>query len=140
LWYLLGGREGRFMERSNITRSFTLIELCVTMGILVFALSALVGGLVGFMSLSRISRDKSVAINHARQVLEQVRDINFSEVKNTDWTKWATENGCNSLDNEQVRVTLTSIASDLLEVKVDVDWQIRNRPFSISLTTLKTVY
>lgn len=120
---------------------FTLIELVIGAGILAFALCALVSGLVSLMSLAEIARDKTVAVNDAQQVMEQMQDTSFLNVTRRNWTNWAVNNGCNSLDNEQINAGFTYPAfpaTDILQITVTVTWQTKNRPLSVSLATLKT--
>ena len=120
---------------------FTLTELTIGSGILIFALCALVSGLVSIMSLAQIARDKTVAVNDAQQVMEQIQNTAFSRITAKDWTKWAKDNGCNTLDNEQINAGLTypaSPATDLLHITITVTWQTKNRPLSVSLVTLRT--
>ena len=119
-------------------KGFTLIELVIGMGILAFALCGIVSGLVSFMSLAEMARDKRVAVDDAQQLMEQVQDTSFSSITSVAWTSWAVNNGCNTLDNEQVNVAFAYSGVDLLQITVTVTWQTRNRPMSVSLITLRT--
>ncbi len=119
-------------------RGFTLIELVIGMGILAFALCGIVSGLVTFMSLAEMARDKTVAVNDAQQLMEQIQDTSFSSVASVAWTSWAVNNGCNTLNNEQVNVAFAYPGVDLLQIRVTVTWQTRNRPMSVSMVTLRT--
>lgn len=107
-------------------------------GILAFALCGIISGLVSFMSLAQMARDKTVAVNDAQRVMEQIWDTSFSSIASIDWTDWAVNNGCNGLNNEQVNVNYNDSIPDPLQITVTVTWQTRNRPMSVSLVTLKT--
>ncbi len=129
---------GRYLRNF---KGFTLIELVIGAGILAFALCGLVIGLVSFMSLAEMARDKTVAVNDAQQVIEQIWDTSFSSIittiQSTNWTDWLVNNGGNGLNNEQVSITYDDSVSDLLEITITVTWQTRNRPLSVSLVVLK---
>jgi len=126
---------GRYLRNK---KGFTLIEVAISVGILAFVLCGIVSSLVGFMSLSQLARDKTVAVNDAQQVMEKIWDTSFSNITSVDWTDWAANNGCNTLRNEQVNVTYDVSVVDLLKITVTVTWQTKNRPMSISLISLRT--
>ncbi|MBU4310868.1 type II secretion system GspH family protein [bacterium] len=129
----------RYLRNS---KGFTLIELVIGTGILAFVLCGIVGGLVSFISLAQMARDRTVAVNDAKQVMEQIWDTPFSSIittiGSTDWTDWLVNNGGNGLDSELISVTYNDSVSDLLQITVTVTWQTRNRPLSVSIVSLKT--
>ena len=127
-------------RQSNVLRGFTLAEVVVAAGILIFALCSLVSSLIGFMVLAEIARDKTVAINDAQQIMEQIRDTAFSSIIGTNWASWAITNGCNTLNSEQAAVTFSypgSPSTDLLQITVTVNWRTRDRPMSISMVSCR---
>ena len=124
----------------NCKKGFTLFELMIAIVIGALTLTALVEGFVGIMVLNEMSREKTIAINHAQYVMEQFQDTNFSNLTTTDWTTWATNNGYNTLDNEQINVSFNALATDLFEITTTVTWQTRNRPMAVSFLTLRSVY
>jgi prepilin-type N-terminal cleavage/methylation domain-containing protein len=126
---------------SSSFKGFTLIEVVIGIGIFALVLSAMLSGLISFTSLAEMARSKTVAVNDAKQVMEQTHDTLFSTVTSVDWTSWASNNGCNTLGNERVNVAFTypePPATDLLQITTTVTWQVKNRPMSISLVTLRT--
>jgi len=128
-------------RHSSSFKGFTLIEVAIGIGIFALVLAAILSGLIRFMSLTEMARSKTVAVNDAKQVMEQTHDALFSTITSVDWTSWASNNGCNTLDNEQVNVAFAYPelpATDLLEITTTVTWQVKNRPMSISLVTLRT--
>ncbi len=124
-----------------------MIELVVGVGIVAFVLCGSVSCLFNVITLSEIARDKTVAVNDAQKVMEQIVATSFSSITSVDWTSWAEDNGCNTLDNEQVNVAFAypeeleedplDIAEELLQITVTVTWQTRNKPLSVSLVTLR---
>lgn len=133
--------KSKRQEKHRYLTGFTLIELMIGAGILAFALCGIISGLVSFMLLAQMARDKTVAVNDAQRVMEQIWDTSFSSIASIDWTDWAVNNGCDTLDNEQVNITFAypeALAADLLKITVTCTWQTRNRPMSVSRVTLKT--
>jgi hypothetical protein len=73
--------------------------------------------------------------------MEQIWDTSFSSIVTTDWAAWAANNGCNTLDSEQVNVTFAypeGETEEFLQATVTVAWQTKSRPMSVRLVTLKT--
>lgn len=105
-----------------------------------FALLGLGWGFVSQAAVAEVARDRTVAINDIRQVMEEIRDTPFSQLTTIDWSAWAKTNGCNSLTNEQLTAETFDDAStpDLLKVTVKATWQTRGRPLAASLVTLRT--
>lgn len=118
---------------------FSLIELMLGSAILTFALCAMGSGLIGLTSLSDVTREKTVARNDVKRVIEQISDTSFSTITSTDWSAWTANNGGDSLDQEQMNVTYANPAPELLEVTVTVTWRTRGRPMTLSLVTLRTL-
>lgn len=122
-------------------KGFTLVELLIAATILVLGSCSILGGLISAISLAEMARDKTMAVNDAQQVMEQIQDTTFSQITSTDWTDWAEDNGCNTLDNEQVDVAFAypeDPAEDLLQITVTVTWQTGNRSMIITLVGLRT--
>jgi len=119
-------------------RGFSFLELMVGVTVLLLILGGLIGGAAGTSLLAETARDRNVAMNDARQVMEQISDTAFSAITTTDWSAWATANGCTNLSAEQVQVALAVLAADLLQVTATVSWQTKARPMSVSLVTLRS--
>lgn len=124
-------------------RAFTLIELMIASSILVVALLGLLGVFTSSFGLIESGRNLTVALNHARCVMEELRDCNIpSFITVQDWAAWAQADapgggGCNSLNNESVEVAYPSgTALSPLEIIVTVNWTEKTRPRNVRLVTL----
>lgn len=122
-------------------KSFTLIEVVVVLLILS-------GVIVGFLSVYTASfslleqlSSSVIAVNDARSVLENMRNIdpfNVSSLIST-YPNGSNVPGFNNLSNETVRVDYLNTAADPIEVTITVIWQGKgNRVFTERLTTLLT--
>ena len=118
-------------------RGFSLLELIVGAAALLLALVGIIGGAMSTSLLAEIARDRNIALNDARQVMEEIGDTAFSSIPGTDWTAWAVANGVATLPAERVEVASTALAADLLQVTATVFWQTRARPMSVSVVTLR---
>jgi len=88
------------------------------------------------------ARDKTVAVNDAKQAMEQIWSTSFSSITttidNTNWTTWVANNGGGGLDNELVNVTYDDSVANLLKFTVTVNWQTGSKSMSISLVGSRT--
>lgn len=107
----------------------TLVELMVTMVVVVLALVGYIGATTFLQKQSEIKFEKSLAIQDANRVLEQMRDAsetgNFpTNVTGTfsNGAAVAAFNGLN-LTNEVVTVSYADATADPLDVTVTVTWQ-----------------
>ncbi|MCM8813363.1 MAG: prepilin-type N-terminal cleavage/methylation domain-containing protein [Candidatus Omnitrophica bacterium] len=113
-------------------RGVTFIELLISTtiaGVAVFGLLALY---LSCVRLYEISAHTTVATQDACRVLEQMRSFaqtTLFAVTSTDWTQWASANGCTSLPQEQVVVVFNDLDGsgdpfddDPLAVQVNVVW------------------
>jgi len=122
-------------------KGFTLIEVVVVLLILA-------GVIVGFLSLYTASfslleqlNSSVIAINDARSVLENMRNIDPFNVSNliSSYPDAAYVSGFNNLDQETVRVDYLNVAADPIQVTITVNWQGKgNRLFTEQLTTFLT--
>lgn len=122
---------------------FTLVELMIAAAILAVALVGLLGVFIGSFGLIELGRNLTIAVDHARCVMEEIRDCNIpSFVTLQDWAAWAQADvpgggGCNILHNESVEVTYPSgTEASPLEIMVRVSWTENSRPRSVQLVTL----
>lgn len=125
---------------------FTLAELTIAAIILILALGGLLTSFTGNFGLIDSGRSLTVAMNHARCVMEEIRDVNIPDlVTLRDWTGWAQRpitdpnggGGCNTLSNESVQVSFPSgTQAEPLQVLVTVNWTEKGRSRSASLVTL----
>jgi prepilin-type N-terminal cleavage/methylation domain-containing protein len=132
---------------SNNAKGFTLPELLLAASILAFALSSILLAFISCFFLNEMNRNLSLATTHGEFVLEEVKNTNFSTVKNCvginstacwDWgiSKIRNETST-SLPNESVDTTVTEHLSNLLDVAVVVSWKDRGiRDRNVILETL----
>lgn len=124
---------------------FTLIELMIGVGILVIAIAGLLGVFTACFGLNESAGNLTIAISHARCVIEEVRDRNIpSIITGIDWATWAQSDppgggGCNNLNGESVQVSYPSGAgANPLEILVTVNWTEKGRARNAQLATLLT--
>lgn len=121
-------------------KGFTLIEAIIAIGVVGFVLLALVGLTVQHIQLTEIAQAKTIALNHATAIIEEMRDRSYtsmSSITSQDWENWANNNGCDTLDQEMVIVQYGA-APDPLQITVNVSWAIRGRTYSVQLSTVMT--
>jgi|TARA_B100000315_G_C14459369_1_gene533023 hypothetical protein len=125
-------------------KGFTLTELLLAVGFLVFALSSSLILFANCILLNEYNRSLSIAASHAQYVMEEIKDTNFSSVKtnidngNWDWdTSDIAAKGLSSLGGESIDANESGTSSELLNVTITVNWQARNgRARSTFLETL----
>lgn len=131
-------------KRANRS-GFTLMELMAAAVILALALAGLLGAFVGNFNLIGLARNLTIATNHARSVMEEIRERNIpSFITTEDWTGWAQQDapgggGCNTLNNENVQVSFPSgVGANPLQVLITVNWTEKGRPRNTQFVTLIT--
>lgn len=104
-------------------RGFSLIEIVVAVGILAFALCAILASYISFFVLSTTSKNINIASNAALSLMEEIRGTPFSQIFNT-------YNGLNFVLNDipQSRgvVYVNTANPELLEVTISVCWRQQN--------------
>lgn len=124
--------------------AFTLVELLLVVGLLVFAVSASLMLFANCILMNEHNRSLTIATSHAQYVMEEIKNQNFSVIEsginNGDWD-WGpseiTARGLDTLDSETIDTNETGTASDLLNVIVAVNWQSRGgRANNMTLETL----
>ena len=125
-------------------KGFTLVELLLVVGFLVFAVSASLMLFANCILLNEYNRSLTIATSHAQYVMEEIKDQNFSgietRINNGDWD-WGlseiTARGLSSLDGEAIVTSEIGGVSDLLNVTATVSWQSRGgRVNNMTLETL----
>ena len=122
-------------------KGMTLVEVMVV-------LLLLAGIIAGFLSVNGASltlleqlSSSVVAVNDARSVIENMRNIDPFNAANLIflYPDGGTVAGFNNLNLETIRINYLNIASDPIQVTVTVTWQGKgNRAFTEQLTTLLT--
>jgi len=130
-------------------KGFTMIELLICIGGLSIVLLGLVSGYIGCLKINEMSRNTTIATEDARRVIEQMRKYavdSLTDITNENWTTWAANNGCTSLDSEQIVVTYidrdssgSGLDDDPLEVSVTVNWQDKTRARTLTVGGLITI-
>lgn len=123
-------------------KSLTLSELLLAAVILVVALSAILIEFIACGFLNDSSRNTTRAITHAQQVMEEIKNETFANVKteinNGDWdwnTATINSEGLTALKNEAIDTRVSG--TTLLTISTTVSWEDRNgRGRTVSLETL----
>ncbi|MEI6437354.1 MAG: hypothetical protein WCO69_01235 [Candidatus Omnitrophota bacterium] len=118
-------------------------EVLIAVGILGFALTGLLNGMVTTINLNRVTRNTSLALTHAEYVLESIRSTPYmsitSDINTGRWTmkeKEIKDEGLVPLINESI--TTAYSGSGPLTVTVVVKWEdTGGRKRNIELTTIE---
>lgn len=124
-------------------RGFTLVEVMITMVVVILALGGYVWANVNVQQASDVRFEKSVALQDASRVIEQIRlsaaTGQFPANVVAAFPNNGQVAGFNNLTNEQVTVSYASTVSDPLDVTIAVAWQeAGRRPTNISIRSLVT--
>jgi type II secretory pathway pseudopilin PulG len=116
-------------------KSFTLVEVMVTVAILIVALSILLVSLVQIGILNKIINNRTIAITHAQYVLEDIKNAvateSFSNIttgfSNSRWDLTSTAittRGLVPLNNETI-VTSSINGTNYKNITVTTNWDER---------------
>jgi len=133
-------------KKAKNCKGFTLVELTISIGILAFVLTAFLSGIVGFTVLGETARDKTIAVNYAKKILEEIQSTPFSSVEaladeGDVWKIWLEANGGDDLKLQNVAVTINDRPGaflNLLDIEVTLTWETRNRQNTVKLATSRT--
>jgi len=120
-------------------KGFTFIELLLAVFILSVGISAVLMLYTGSMLSAAAAWDMTVATSNAEHMLEemQARD-SLADIVNTDWPRWAQDQGLNALPKETFGVAFADPKSDPLNIQITVSWQRQLRTNQIILKTRLT--
>lgn len=108
-------------------KGFTLIELMITMAVIVLALVGYMGANSAIQKSSEAAFEKSVAIQDANRVLEQMRRAalsgEFPESVTDAFPDGEEVNGFDSLNDQTIRVEYSDPSADPLDATVTVTWR-----------------
>lgn len=133
--------------RKRSQKGLTLAELMIAAAILAFVLSGLLLIFINCFFLNDANRNLSVATSHAEFVLEQIKNMSYTNftavsanINAFTWNWHASQInssiGPEALNNESISVTCSNVSASLLSVVVNVTWQDRRqRPRNITLET-----
>jgi len=131
------------MKRITCESGLTLIEITVTIGVVAFTMLAVLFANTQIQKMTEAAFERSVALQDANQVLEQMRNTARIGTFPTNVTTAFPNNGniagFNSLAGQQIVVTYVNPAVDPLDTTVTVSWQENGiRPVNTALRTLVT--
>ena len=120
-------------------KGFTFIELLLAVFILSVGISAVLMLYTSSMLSAANAWDMTVATSNAEHMLEemQARD-SLADIVNTDWPRWAQDQGLNALPKETFGVAFADPKSDPLNIQITVNWQRQLRTNQIILKTRLT--
>jgi type II secretory pathway pseudopilin PulG len=128
-------------------KGFTLVELLLAAAIMVTTIVAILHIFIGCSFLVEEYRNHTIAVNHARLVMEEIKNasyISLASAQSSGWGTWATSplpngGGCNVLDGENITVSFSG-SDPLIDVLVTVNYRGRRQvinpalgPLSVSL-------
>lgn len=73
-------RSPRVPASAGQRGGFTLLEVMFAAAVLAIAISGSAGAMLSAMQLDRMNRERSLALQSARRVIEQAQDVEFAEV------------------------------------------------------------
>jgi prepilin-type N-terminal cleavage/methylation domain-containing protein len=130
-------------------KGFTLLEVLITTAIMISVLAAVAYGLSQASNLTETMRNQDIAINAARDILEQIIQSDLNDIMNNyNGQNFSIEDvqgqplltapaGLNN-NNNPIEVTVTGVGSsaNLYDVAVTVTWEQRgHRQLSRTLRT-----
>ena len=130
-------------QRRKKNAGFTLIEILFTMAIGAFALLCYLGATLTITQHSEAAYEKSVAMQDALRVVEQMRNTSLTGTFPANVTTAYPNNtavaGFTNLKNQAVNVSYVNTTADPLDVTVSVTWMERGvRSANAALRTLIT--
>lgn len=133
----------RLVRLFKSNEGFTLIELMIAMAVIVLALVGYIGANSAIQRTGEAAFERSVAIQDANRVLEQMRSAaalgEFPQSVLDAFPNGGTVAGFTSLSNQQVRVNYIDASADPLDATVTVTWRQNGlRDVSVTLRTLMT--
>ena len=128
-----------------MNKGFTLMELMIGVGlfaIVLFGIMLLIGE---SLALGKFSNHRTVAMNEARRVIEEIRQVadqnDLATVVSTNWATWA--DTVNALPSETT--TVTDLQGnplqnnvDPLQIRVTVSWTEKGKISAYAVDTMVT--
>jgi len=117
-------KESNLLSRLN--SGFTLIEVVLAVGILVFVLCGMLITYISCFELIATSKNMTLATNAAQRKIEEIRDYNFYNIYNdyNNQTFSVDEIGAGN-SKGVIRIINVPGTADLLAVVVSVSWRQR---------------
>jgi type II secretory pathway pseudopilin PulG len=128
-------------RRKKFRAGFTLVEIMFAVGLFGAALFGILKLINGSLELNQLSGSRTVAMNDARRVLEEMRSaVNANGtpgITGTDWGAWAAANLLFTLANENIATAYPQgTGANPLPVQVTVNWSEKGRATAYSVETL----
>lgn len=101
---------------------FTLLELMIASGVLIITLAGLLATYVACLELGETTKNSNLALNAARQVLEEVRNTPFLSIFGT-YDGYLFQVPGLATNSSQGYVSINNSNPDLLNVTVGVCWR-----------------
>lgn len=115
---------------------FTLVEVLIAVFILSIGIVSTLMFFSTAMTTADYSRDVTVATSHGECILEEMKTKKSTfDIVAVNWENWLSDNGFALLPQERVRVDITKVLENSLDIKVTVDWVKRARIFNVTLQT-----
>lgn len=134
------GETGRQSTRRSCNRGFTLIEVTVAAGLLLFATSGIVPFFVSGLGQASTIRYKSIATNIAREQMEEIRKLDYRDIESGDQLA---ELFGSTATQRDIAFDVTYAVEDssyedgsLKQVTVTVSWTGPPEPSPASVTTM----
>ena len=118
------------LQQKKSNGGFTLLELMITAGIMVVAITGLLSAFISASFLNQACRNKVIAVNDAQYVLEKLINVTYSDLTTHTEDDFADLN----LNNEIVSVGVSE-ASGIKTATVYVNWTDRGQTKSFNITT-----
>lgn len=154
-------------SRRGRTAGVTVVEIAVAIGVVTIALTGLMAAMLGAVANSQFSKTKTVAVNDAKSILEQLADLPIAGAIGTNGTLLDEINDINTgqasvvtvpanLINEQATVTILEVDlagqpttgappavlgppyADSLMITVQVNFQHGQRPAAVQVSKVIT--
>ena len=103
-------------------KGFTLLELVITAGILIFALCGLLASYVACLELNETTKNSNLALNAAMAVLEEIRSAPFLSIF-SNYNGYTFQVAGMSADSSLGQAFIDNTNPGLLNVTIGVCWR-----------------
>ena len=133
----------KILEPLGEARGFTLIEVMMTVFVASISLISILGTNLVLQQANQVTFERVTAVQDAQQAIEQMRDAatygKFPDNVETSLPAGSDLPGFSNLTDESVTVSYNSLADELVDVTVVVNWtDNQTRPMSYTMKTLLT--
>jgi len=124
-----------------LKKAFSLVQIMIAILIMGIAFSSIILTFISCYVLSEFNKSLTIASSHAQYIMEEKKNLastsaGFNSLVNESLTKVDIEDkGLDSLNSENITVTVKNVTSDLKNITVEVFWKDFNRDRNITLNT-----